>query len=272
MTGTFFFHKFKLLSWVALSSVFIISPLTTARASSSGLCSGANVDFVLNESQRQTVVDIGTFYQLAKQRFSQYQSGGNHYAGTDAILNYWNTHRELKDIRWLGYILATAYHETAYRMYPVRETLASTDESAISRLENYYQKRQSGPVYWRPVDETGKGYFGRGYVQLTWDYNYKRADLRFGIDNTQNNPDSYYWNPSLALDPDDSIRITYDGMVYGWYTGHCLLRHFQPNVRGDYREARRIINGLDRADDIGEHAIEFVEILEASEVPISSAP
>ncbi len=241
-----------------------------AHAAPSGVCSEANVNAYLAQGRRNTVVDKARFYRAIRKYYSVYERVGNHYAGTDSILDQWNDDQRMKDDRWLAYILATAYHETAFRMFPVRETLASSDESAINRLENFYQRRgATGPVYWRPVEETGRAYFGRGYVQLTWDWNYKRADKRFGIANETRNPQSYYWNPDLALDPESSIRITYDGMIYGWYTGHCLLRHIQPNRRADYGQARRVINGIDKASKIAEHADHFMEALDAARVEIA---
>ena len=68
-----------------------------------------------------------------------------------------------------AYLLATAHHETGRTMQPIRETFASTDDSAVARLENAFRKGQLKSVktpYWRK-DADGKSWFGRGYVQLT---------------------------------------------------------------------------------------------------------
>src|SRR5881275_1515386 len=40
--------------------------------------------------------------------------------GMNAILDNWEKH-ELKDKRWLAYMLATTYHETSFRMQPIEE-------------------------------------------------------------------------------------------------------------------------------------------------------
>lgn len=40
--------------------------------------------------------------------------------GMEVILNEWQQ-RQLTDSRWLAYILATAYHETAFTMEPIDE-------------------------------------------------------------------------------------------------------------------------------------------------------
>ena len=51
--------------------------------------------------------------------------------GITAILDAWKRRFAPADRRWLAYILATAYHETAYTMQPVRETLAESDVPAL---------------------------------------------------------------------------------------------------------------------------------------------
>ena len=51
-----------------------------------------------------------------------------------------------------AYVLATAYHETARTMQPVRETLASTDDQAIARLDKAFASGRLKSVknpYWR---------------------------------------------------------------------------------------------------------------------------
>ena len=244
---------------VAAAAVIVAAPI---EALANGICSHANIRAVLENGTRTTQIDKGLFYRNAREYFSIYDDPGRHYAGTDAILNYWNDHPELKDERWLAYILATAYHETARRMYPVREGLASSDEGAVSILAN--SRCCSDKTYWRRDPVTGEHYFGRGYVQLTWDYNYKRADERFEITDRDQ---SFYWNPERVLEEDPSIAITYDGMIYGWYTGRCLLQYIQPGRQEDYINARRIINGMDRAGDIAELAVLFHRAIKAAEVP-----
>lgn len=227
---------------------------------SSPLCSEANINEYFNQTEaRASGIDKEEFYRLIKPVFAEYEDRGPHFEGTDAILDRWNSDDRLKDTRWLAYILATSYHETARQMFPVREHLASSDDAAIRIFKK--NKIYNNTNYWHKNRETGQHYFGRGYVQLTWDYNYQRADKRFDIDNRK---DSFYWNPDHALDPERAIEVTYDGMIYGWYTGHCLLLHFQPNRRADWINARRIINGLDRADLIAGHAVQFLMAIDGS--------
>src|SRR5690606_16382609 len=76
--------------------------------------------------------------------------------GMEAILNEWEA-RELTDQRHLAYVLATAFHETAKTMQPVRE-----------------YGRGKGRPYGDPDPLTGLIYYGRGHVQLTWKGNYRK--------------------------------------------------------------------------------------------------
>ncbi|MEG8024106.1 hypothetical protein QP162_05990 [Sphingomonas aurantiaca] len=62
-------------------------------------------------------------------------------------------------LAYVAYGLATSFHETAQRMQPIQE---------IGRGRNY--------PYGKPGKHGGQIAYGRGDVQLTWDYNYERAD------------------------------------------------------------------------------------------------
>lgn len=148
--------------------------------------------------------------------------------GIDSILN--EAGRRLNfDSRWLAYILATAYHETAKTMQPVRE-----------------YGRGRGKEYGKIDRATGKAYYGRGHVQLTWNYNYKKmARYVPGL----------YENPDLALVTENSVRILFEGMIQGMFTGKRLSNYF--NEKTDWVNARRIVNGLDRAHLIAGYALEF---------------
>ncbi len=166
---------------------------------------------------------------------------------------------------WTAYVLATAWHETAFTMQPVRESLAKTDESAIARLDRAWAKGQLGQVktpYWR------KGYFGRGYVQLTWDYNYKKMGEWLGID--------LLGNPSLALNAEIASKIIFEGMIRGMFTAKKLsdyiddLDEYDAEDLREFEEARRVINGKDKAKKIGEYALKLKYALKNSIMAVST--
>ena len=145
-----------------------------------------------------------------------------------------------------AYVLATAYHETAKRMQPVREGLNASDA-------------------WRKRNLRYYPWYGRGHVQLTWRENYVRADRELGLGG------ALVANADLALEPEVSVQVLVVGSVEGWFSKdrqgnpHTLARHL-PNgeraTRAQFNQARRIINLMDRADLIAGHALVYQEALQ----------
>jgi hypothetical protein len=142
---------------------------------------------------------------------------------------------------WAAYTLATAYHETAGTLKPIRE----------------YGKGQGRP-YGQPGRNGGQIPYGRGDVQLTHDDNYERADRELGLNG------ALVRNYDLALDPAISARILVKGMEEGWFTGKGLP-DFVPEEPGrpHFNNARRIVNGTDKAALIADYAMTFFEGLRA---------
>lgn len=129
-----------------------------------------------------------------------------------------------------AYILATAYWETARTMKPVREYGG----------EKYLKKKRYYP------------YVGMGYVQLTWRKNYKRAGDVLGIDFLQ--------QPKMLLKKEYAAEILVRGMRDGWFTGKKLSDYIDLH-HSDYRRARRIVNGNDKAREIEKIAMDFDTVL-----------
>ena len=155
-------------------------------------------------------------------------------------LNLGDTQLIIKEARLMGllrnelaYVLATAYHETAHTMKPVREYGGET----YLKSKKYYP------------------YVGMGYVQLTWDYNYKKASSKLGVD--------FMKNPRLLLEPKYAVKILLVGMKEGWFTGKKLSDYITLQ-KSDYLNARRIINGVDRAKDISDLAVVYENDLKLS--------
>ena len=159
-------------------------------------------------------------------------------AGLEAILSAAPADLHVKH---LAYALATAKWETAHTMRPIEE----------------YGKG-SGRPYGKPDPVTGKAYYGRGYVQLTWKTNYQKAKDELGPD--------FVNHPELALDPKLAARILFRGMAEGWFTGRKLSDYFTP-TRSDPVDARRIVNGTDKAAEIAKLYRPFLDALLAAERP-----
>ena len=155
-----------------------------------------------------------------------------------------------------AYILATAYWETARSMTPIKETVMPhhkdknpSDATVIARLDHAFHAGRLGQVrnpYWR------EGWFGRGFVQLTHNANYERATSELGIDLVS--------DPAKAMNPKISAKVLVRGMMQGWFTGAPLSR-FINSTEVDYVNARRVVNGTDRAQDIATYAKEYYEAL-----------
>lgn len=159
------------------------------------------------------------------------------------IIDEWEK-RNLTDLRKLAYMMATNLGECGRNLKPVREGFRKTDSEArafVKRRGYRYAKVVNGHVY-----------YGRGRVQLTWDFNYKKAGEELKVD-LLNNPD-------LALDSTVATQIMFLGMEEGWFTGKKLDNYFTKTF-SNWNVARKIINGTDRAAEIGGYAQMFYKAL-----------
>lgn len=134
-----------------------------------------------------------------------------------------------------AYVLATAWHETNRTMLPV--------------IEAYWLSEA-----WRQKNLHYYPYYGRGYVQLTWDYNYKKAGQKLGLG------DAMLKNPSLAQEPAYAAEIIVVGSLEGWFTT-LKLSDYVTKTKRDYEAARAVINGSDKAEKIAGEARIFEKAL-----------
>ena len=179
--------------------------------------------------------------------------------GLSAILDGFAA-AKLTDARWLAYMLATAYHETARTMQPIAEY------GSAARANKLYGIEGRNPSRARKMGNTERGdgyrYRGRGYVQLTWKTNYRKASRKLGFD--------FVKEPEFALNPEMAAKIMFAGMAEGWFTGKRLSDYFTDR-KTDWHNARRIINGTDKAAQIAAYARGFHGAIEAAGgVPIAS--
>ncbi|MBB4954494.1 putative chitinase [Agrobacterium vitis] len=176
--------------------------------------------------------------------------------GINAILASWAEHGQTEDHRQLSYVLATAFHETARTFQPVRETLATSDDQAIERLERALKAGQLPQVstpYWRR-DAAGQSWLGRGFVQLTHKRNYQAMAKALGVDLVA--------DPAKAMALDVAADVLVVGMRDGLFSGRKLGDYFN-DKDADWKNARRIVNGLDRADVVAGHAKVIMVALQA---------
>lgn len=172
--------------------------------------------------------------------------------GMDAIFDEWER-RNLSDLRWLAYMLATTFHETARTMQPIEEYGKGAGRPYGKKI------KQSGKPYTTP----DKLYYGRGFVQLTWYENYEKMGRLLSVDLLN--------KPELALTLPVSTAIMFEGMLkadseFGDFTGRCLEQYFGPKVE-DWINARKIINGLDKANLIAEYGKKVLAALTIASAP-----
>lgn len=135
---------------------------------------------------------------------------------------------------WVAYLLATAWHEA--RFIPQPEI-----------------GKGAGKPYGVPLPKyNNQVAYGRGLVQLTWDYNYEKADKDLILKG------ALLKNFDLALDLELAAAIIVEGMGEGWFTGKKMKDYIsEQGTHNEFVNARRIVNGTDRAEMIADYADEF---------------
>lgn len=188
-------------------------------------------------------------------------------AGVEAILD--EAARRGTSLKHLAYILATPYLETGGRMQPVRESLNYSVEALLNKFSrrriSAADARRYGRSGARKADQVaianciyggdwgaenlgntqpgdGWRFRGGGLPQTTGRRNFEK----FGID------------PEQSEDLATSVRMMFDGMEGGLYTGRKLSDF------ADYRDMRRVINGTDRADTVAGYARAFEKALKTA--------
>jgi len=103
---------------------------------------------------------------------------------------------------------------------PVKEIESKTPGSPLYKTQQRYFKT---------------GYFGRGYIQLTWFDNYKAAGRALGLD--------------LLTDPDQALQPYIAAKILAWYlktrpvSNKDPRRIFEACLASDWNALRRGING-----------------------------
>src|SRR5690554_809562 len=123
----------------------------------------------------------------------------------------------VSDPKQIAYMLATAQHET-------RDFAAPEEDFGRS------QARKLGY-------SGGEDFYGRGYVHLTHDYNYREFDELLCL------VGRLVQNPDRAMQPELAARILVIGMRDGLFTGRRLDRYINDDSQDTYN-ARRVVNGI----------------------------
>lgn len=159
----------------------------------------------------------------------------------------------------IAYVLATAFHETAHWMQPIREGARRfgpdySDAAARRAVAAIHAKGIIRTNYALPAGPHGQSYYGRGLVQITWLANYEKFSEILGAPLVE--------QPDLVLDWPFALDIIYLGMRDGVFTGKKMADYDMP---GDFKAARAIVNGDVRKNGgmIADQARVFLKALEA---------
>ena len=149
--------------------------------------------------------------------------------------------RREQSIERISYVLATAHHETARFKY-MEEIGGGTGHQYGEPCRLY---RNETTVY-----------YGRGFVQLTWLTNYAKMSVR--LTRELGREIDLVTNPGAAAAPSIASPVIWEGMHSGLFTGKNLADYINDD-KVDYFNARRIVNGLDKAELIKTYAETFEE-------------
>lgn len=152
----------------------------------------------------------------------------------------------IADIKQIAYILATSYHETAKTMQPIKEY--GGFDYFTKRYDVAGKNPQLAKDLGNAIVGDGAKYCGRGYVMITGRANYVKFSKILGVDLVN--------HPDLAMVTDNAVKIAVYGIMQGIFTGKKLSDYINC-VTCNYASARRIINGMDKADLIAGYAKQF---------------
>jgi hypothetical protein len=132
--------------------------------------------------------------------------------------------------------------------------LEASGLSAVEDRGSKYEGKTSKKYI--EAEGTEQAYFGRGLVQLTWWDQYLRSSVAFGYGL------ELLLNPEKVKDFDVAYNIMVMGMTTGggFANGKMCSNYFTDNAT-NYKGARAMVNGTDKASDIAQLALAFETLL-----------
>ncbi len=181
-------------------------------------------------------INAKKFFESLRQEFGSLKQ--NQVDAINQLLAAIAEDKTIVSLEQMAYVFATVYHETAHTFEPIAEI-----------------GNGRGKTYGVKDRQTKQTYYGRGYAQLTWRKNYEQFSDLLDVDLVN--------NPDLAMQPDIAFQILSLGMGKGLFTKKKLA-DFINQKECDYFNARKIVNGLDKAALIETHAEKFEKVLRDS--------
>ncbi|MEQ1901932.1 MAG: glycoside hydrolase family 19 protein [Devosia sp.] len=188
------------------------------------------------------MINRNFFFETVRLRLFDGSLKAGQVAGLTGILDEWEAGHAKKDDRWLAYMLATVHHETDRTFRPIKEY--GGENYFIKMYDVRGERPQNARDHGNDQPGDGPKYCGRGFVQLTWKNNYRAMSKVTGVDLVA--------HPERAMELPVATKILFYGMMNGSFTGKKLGDYFNP-AGEDWVNARRIINGKDKANIIAEY-------------------
>lgn len=209
-------------------------------------------------------IDEENFFTNYQKEFPRYDKKGNLLPMKESlkvslkkvfkgIREYYSKEDRDCDIKKIAYMLATAELETGHTFNPVEEANWLSWKVRKKYFEDMYdpvlgkneKRRKMALTNENTKQGDGVKYFGRGFVQITWKKNYRKMGEKFGVD--------LVISPEKAAEHDIAIKIMIYGCEEGKFSGVSLGDYIN-SKKTDYYNARRVINGTDRADVVQGYA------------------
>jgi len=146
-----------------------------------------------------------------------------------------------------SYMLATVKHECANTYLPIKE------RGGRIYLSKYAYTTEIGKSLGNTKPGDDLKYPGQGFVMITGRGNYDRMGKRIKLNLID--------NPQLVLVPQYAYEIMVVGMIEGLFTGRKIGKYINTDII-DLLNARRVINGLDRAELIKQYAEKFHTLID----------
>jgi hypothetical protein len=195
----------------------------------------AVADFALGSADSIDAADVAKLQKALDKTKSARAFDLSTRKGTIAAIKSECTRQGLGLKTQIAYVLATAEWETNHTFKPVREAYWIDD------CDNYLKTHSPSSKYYP--------FYGRGFVQLTWQKNYETYGRLLSLDLGR--------KPDLALDPKVALFVLVHGFKTGGFTGR-KLSDFVNAQETDFLNARRCINGVDRQKEIADLAKEHL--------------
>lgn len=144
-----------------------------------------------------------------------------------------------------AYLMATAKHETGSTFLPIEERGSDT------YLSKYWTNLKLRKWLKNQFASDAQRFKGRGFVQITGRGHYETASKVVGMD--------LITYPDKAEDWETAYRIMVHFCINGLFTGLKLGR-FLTTKETDFINARRVVNGTDKAELIASYAQAYLPL------------